>query len=443
MSLSILVIDDSPEFLALADRLLRRHIEGAAVTLLEPNAVGLSDSGFGLGDHDVVLLDYELGGAGDGIEWLHNVVGLGSFPPTVVITSSADPYVAARAIKSGAVDYLAKPDVTGERLAAAVQQALEAGVPAQPSDRSASGSLSLASSSTTASTGATFATVVQDAERTHVLTRATSIGVAGAGGGPVSVRGYTIESKLGEGATAQVFLARRDRDGEVVVLKIVMPELLQSNEFLERFLQEAELVIDIDSPNVVKIYEQAFTDDGGFIAMEHLPGGDLRTAMEAGMSAERAVECFRQIARGLASIHAVGIVHRDLKPANVMVREDGTLALVDFGISKRAGASELTQVGSILGTPYYMSPEQARGREIDARSDLYAAGVMLYEMLTGERPFTGQGPAQVLYQHAYGDRPTLPPEYARYQEFLETVLAIERDERPADAALMLDLFDRL
>jgi len=139
----------------------------------------------------------------------------------------------------------------------------------------------------------------------------------------------------------------------------------------------------------------------------------------------------------------VGIVHRDLKPANVMLREDRSLALVDFGISKRSGASELTQVGSILGTPFYMSPEQARGQECDARSDLYAAGVMLYEMLTGAKPFNGNGPAEILYQQAYGDRPRLPAQHARFQPFLDAVLAIERDARPADAGQMLAAFDSL
>lgn len=439
MSVSILVIDDSPDFLQLAERLLGRHVDGAAVTLLDPNTIGLSDTGFGLGEHDLVLLDYDLGDAGDGIEWLRKVTALGPFPPTVVITSSADPYVAAQAIKSGAADYLAKPDVNGERLAAVVGRVLESARSAQIADRRASSTVAASSLIGAARAG----THLPATERTTVLHQGDTGAPGTQGSGAVRVRGYTVDSKLGEGATAQVYLARRNRDGQVVVLKIVTPELLQSDEFLERFLQEAELVIDIDSHNVVKIYEQAFTDDGGFIAMELLPGGDLRAAMADGVDAVRAVDYFRQIARGLSSIHAVGIVHRDLKPANVMLREDGTLALVDFGISKRSGTSELTQVGSILGTPFYMSPEQARGQEVDARSDLYAAGVMLYEMLTGEKPFTGSGPAEVLYKHAYGDRPRLPPEFSRYQEFLDLLLAVDRESRPADAARMLEAFDRI
>ncbi|MCB1742378.1 MAG: protein kinase, partial [Gammaproteobacteria bacterium] len=321
--MKLVVIDDSPDFLGLAEYLLRKALPECRVTRFDPNAIGLPDAGHGFEEYDLILLDAELGASGSGVDWLCNACETPGFPPVIVLTASRDPYLAARAIKVGAADYLVKADMKPERLAQVICDAL-----GQGSERSTtvqrSGRQGLA-------TGATRAGNRSHASRTRsASTRAASSSpaeeetlvldepLADIEEPPqeVSVRGYRIAEELGKGATARVFRAERESDGQEIVLKVVTPELLNEAELLERFLQEAELVVDIDSRHVVKIYEQAFTDDGGFIAMEYLPGGDLRCLLDGPLPEPIAVDYLRQILLGLEAIHAVGIVHRDMKPEN-------------------------------------------------------------------------------------------------------------------------------
>jgi len=157
--------------------------------------------------------------------------------------------------------------------------------------------------------------------------------------------------------------------------------------------------------------------------------GDLKQRMELKPSTEVAFNYMAHISYSLSAIHRIGVVHRDLKPENIMFRGDDSLALADFGISKRMGKSTgLTSIGQVLGTPHYMSPEQGEALEVDGRSDIYAAGVILYELLVGEKPFPAQTLAALIYQHVHGDLPTLPAELSQYQFIIDKVLA----KKPAD-----------
>ena len=163
-----------------------------------------------------------------------------------------------------------------------------------------------------------------------------------------------------------------------------VPDFSDGIGAFDRFLQEYEMIAELDHPTIVGIYDLGVSDDHAHIAMEYLPGGDLRRQIESGVLESDAVEYTRQISSALANLHSVGILHRDLKPGNIMLRDDGSIALIDFGLAKRtARRQDITGRGEIIGTPYYMSPEQGRGHEVDERSDVYRLGVMGYERLTG------------------------------------------------------------
>ena len=172
--------------------------------------------------------------------------------------------------------------------------------------------------------------------------------------------------------------------------------------------------------------------------MEHLPGGDLKTRIAEGISPEFAVGYLADIAQGLEAVHNAGVVHRDLKPTNIMFRDDGSLALTDFGLSRSSeDVASLTTSGEILGTPMYMSPEQGTGEVADARSDLYSAGIMFYEMLVGERPFTAPSAPFLIYQHIQAAVPRLPEGLTRFQALVDALLAKAPVDRVPSARALL------
>jgi eukaryotic-like serine/threonine-protein kinase len=186
---------------------------------------------------------------------------------------------------------------------------------------------------------------------------------------------------------------------------------------------------------VVQIYELDVADDHAFILMEFFPTGDLRARMRRGIVPLDAVRILRQMAAALAAIHAAGVLHRDLKPGNVMLRADGSIALIDFGLAKQLTLdAEITATGEIFGTPYYMSPEQGHGRDVDARSDVYSLGVIFYEMLTGKKPFLAPSPMAVIYKHSHAPIPRLPEDLAHLQPLLDKLLGKEPQDRYQSAA---------
>lgn len=205
---------------------------------------------------------------------------------------------------------------------------------------------------------------------------------------------YRVGQRIGSGGMADVWLAEDTHLQRQVALKVLHGRFAQDREFVERFRREAEAAAGLQHPNVVSVFDRGDVDGTYYIAMQYLEGRSLKELIDAGLSPEQAAALIRQVLEGARFAHRHGVVHRDLKPQNVIVDGDGKATVTDFGIA-RAGVSEITQAGSVMGTPHYLSPEQAQGQDVTAVSDLYSVGVMLYEALTGRVPFEGDSAVAV------------------------------------------------
>jgi serine/threonine protein kinase/predicted esterase len=265
---------------------------------------------------------------------------------------------------------------------------------------------------------------------------------------------YVVEEVVGRGGMGVVYAARDPRLGRRVALKVLSPHLSAHPEAKERFLQEARAASALDHPHICTIYaagetEPAEGETGGrlFLAMAYYEGETLKEKVARGpLPVEDALRYTAAVARGLAKAHAAGILHRDVKPANVLVTSEGVAKLLDFGLAKVAGVG-LTRSGARMGTVAYMSPEQADGRAVDHRTDLWSLGVVLYELLTGRRPFRGESAQATLYSilHASPEpirqlRPDLPEALA---DVVDRMLQKDPAARPASAADVLTHLDRL
>ncbi len=249
--------------------------------------------------------------------------------------------------------------------------------------------------------------------------------------GGVTIRGHRFIRQIGTGGMCSIYLAESERAGRIAVLKVFsqVPDVSDKVAGFDRFIQEYEIVAGLRHGHVVRIFDLGIADDHAYIAMEHFPLGDLRRRLKAPVPPATALAYLDEIASALEAIHSVGVLHRDLKPANIMLRADGSVCLIDFGLAKAdALAADLTGTREIFGTPYYMSPEQGHAEPIDERSDLYSLGVIFYEMLTGQKPFRGSSAMEVIYKHKRASVPALPAELAAYEPILAGLLA----KSPAD-----------
>jgi beta-lactam-binding protein with PASTA domain/serine/threonine protein kinase len=254
---------------------------------------------------------------------------------------------------------------------------------------------------------------------------------------------YLVESRLAQGGMATVYLGRDTRLDRTVALKIAHAELARDREFVRRFMTEARAVAQLSSPNVVAVYDQGSAGKVLYIAMEYVAGPTLREVLNArgSLSVRESLDVIEGVLTGLAAAHRAGIIHRDVKPENVLLGNDGAVKVADFGLARAAAAATHTKTGMIIGTAAYLAPEQVSSSTSDARTDVYAAGVMLFEMLTGTQPHTGESPLAVAYMHVNEVVPapsSLVPELPPALDAL-VALATSRDPdlRPADAGQFL------
>jgi eukaryotic-like serine/threonine-protein kinase len=391
----VLLIDDDATYRKLIRQHLLTAFEAPVVIEHAPGVEGRLAAEFWAAGCDAVLLDHAPAG-GSGLEWLSDGRARPLFPPVIYLLERPDATAAAIALEHGALGVVAKSRIDHRQLVQLLRDAEHA-------QRRALGAFRASPA----------------AEQAYKF-------------GHTLIKGVRCIRTIATSAISTVYLAESEREARLVVLKLLrqMPDSNERGSSFDRFLQEYEIIRQIHHPNVVQIYELGVADDHAFILMEYFPTGDLRARMRRGIVALEAVAILRQMAAALAAIHAAGVLHRDLKPGNVMLRADGSIALIDFGLAKQLTLdAEITATGEIFGTPYYMSPEQGHGRDVDARSDVYSLGVIFYEMLTGKKPFLAPTPMAVIYKHSHAPIPRLPEDLGRWQPLLDRLLGKEPQDR--------------
>jgi serine/threonine protein kinase len=259
------------------------------------------------------------------------------------------------------------------------------------------------------------------------------------------IAGYTLLEPIGYGGMAVVYRARQETLDRIVAVKVLSETFASSEEFLERFRREARTAANMRHPNVVTVHDFGQDERGvPYLVLEYVEGATLADLMDVGLDDARVPDLLDQIAAGLDYAHSRGVIHRDIKPGNVLLTEDGRAILTDFGLAWLLEGTQLTMVGGVIGTPEYMSPEQAAGDPIDHRTDVYALGVVLFEMLSGERPFTSDQPLGVLLKHLQAPVPKLlelrPDLPAAVEQVMQQALAKKPAERFASAGALAAAF---
>lgn len=260
---------------------------------------------------------------------------------------------------------------------------------------------------------------------------------------------YRIERRLARGGMATVYVAHDERLERPVALKLMHPHLAESADFVQRFRREARSAARILHPGVVSVFDQGVVHGQGFLVMELVDGPNLRTLLrrQGAFTLEQSLRYTRDVLDALRAAHRVGVVHRDIKPENVLVPADPPVRVTDFGLARAASEVSMSTTGTMLGTIAYIAPEVASSGGIDARTDLYAVGIMAYEMLTGHVPWEGENALQIA-QHHVNDSIPLPSESEPWiprevDDLIASLAARNPDERPQDADHALDLVARV
>jgi serine/threonine-protein kinase PpkA len=253
----------------------------------------------------------------------------------------------------------------------------------------------------------------------------------------LQIPGYTIVRPIAEGGMASVYLAVQQSLDRQVALKLL--KNIDNPAQLERFHNEGRIIASLNHRNIITIHDTGVVGGHYYISMEYLEGGDLEDRIAAGISHGAALNLLEVIGSCLDFLHRKNIIHRDIKPANILFHTDGTPILTDFGIAKqREIDTRLTLENTALGSPYYLSPEQAESKSLDGRADIYGLGIILYEMLTGTKPYQGASPIETILAHLTDPLPSLPTELRIYQDLLERMIAKNRDDRFESAGEMVN-----
>ncbi|MBS0365842.1 MAG: protein kinase [Proteobacteria bacterium] len=486
----LLVVDNDTRY----GEWLRHHLDvlcpQASVSLLNLSEFERWCGTFSGRDCDLLVLGAPFGAGPEdpqahGLALLRKLRDQPAAPAIIVLAEDGNELTAVRALRLGAADYLPKRLLTPERLNTAVTVALRrvekrvarrlaslalhsrAAAATAAADTTAGGSAVAAAAPATTATageeiyaaadapgGNSVAAPVEEVFAAHDAAddpvapgetelQPASVAALLAAANAEVIPGYTLRLKIGESEKAAVYLAHSAARGCGVALKVSKS---RRDEAQERMLLEREYtaVMAVSSPLVVQIYDYGTHGGHEFLAMEYLQRGDLKARILRGVSLAQALHYVAAIAAALQVVHKAHLVHRDLKPPNVMLREDDSVALIDFGLARPLDGGTLsTRTGVLLGSPYYMSPEQALGETLDARSDFYSLGIICYEMLAGQKPYTGATAMEVLQQHVSSPLPELPATLQTFQPFLRRLLAKSRDERFADAAAVIAAVEEL
>jgi serine/threonine protein kinase len=383
--------------------------QGAAVQSTSGSLIDVLGDLERLKSFDVLLVgcDFSKDGTAENptLQALRAITADPNNPAVILLTEKGSEYTAVQAIKSGAFDYVPKSLLGREQVLSAVQRAM--------------------------------------------LHRKGTLGKGdGTVGGVVRLFGYDMRRCLATRDSVSVHVAFSAERSREVVLKVLHRGRgsLARDENFERLVTEFKLLYDIEDNSVAAIYDFRVTSQYCYIAMEYFPLGHLGTQLDSKLTPAEALHYAREIARGLSIIHTAGVVHRDLKPGNIMLRDDDTVALIDFGISHSAHVAKAdpeTTQPEIAGTPYYISPEQASGATTDERTDLYSLGVILFQMLTGARPYVGATTEQILDQHRNAALPVLAGALAVYQPLLNKLLAKEPSQRFGSAREALEALEQM
>jgi tRNA A-37 threonylcarbamoyl transferase component Bud32/DNA-binding NarL/FixJ family response regulator len=377
----LLMIEDDARYCALIRHHLTCRWPDAELVVSSPVLHPIPAPEYVAQGFDAVIVSHDWPG-GRGIDWVKDLAARPRFAPVIFLSADNDDAEARQALQLGAHAALGKTKIDHDRLLDALATASGKQMQARADWRTSA-----------------------EAKESQRF-------------GEAFIRGYRRVRRLAAGPVSELYLAESEQAGALVVLKIARDQQAQNvlDSSFRRFLQEYEIVQRIRHPGVVRLYDLGVSDEHAYLVMEYFRAGDLRRRMRSALSPREALRIALEIARALSGIHQAGVLHRDLKPGNVMVREDGTLALIDFGLAKDSAlAMEVTDHGTIFGTPHYMSPEQGHGEPIDGRSDLYSLGVILFEMLAHEKPYVSDNPMAIIYKHRKAPIPALPEAAAAFQ----------------------------
>ena len=383
--------------------LIRHHVTcewpNADLVMRSTRAPGNLPPEFLAQGYDAVLVDQDWLG-GQGLAWLRDLATRRGFAPIIFLAQQIDGMTAREARIFGAFGVLSKQKFAHDTLVSVLAEAARVQRRAQADWR-----------------------VSPEAEASRRF-------------GSVRIPGYRCVRRLAGGSVSQLYLAESEKAGSLIVIKVTPSVRDESgvDQSFERFLQEYEIAHQLHHSSIVRCHELGVADDHAYLAMEYFPEGDLRRRMRSGISPADSLDVAAQIAGALAALHEAGALHRDLKPGNVLMRTSQRIALSDFGLAKHAALEmEITDPGIIFGTPHYMSPEQGHGEPVDERSDLYSLGIILFEMLAGEKPFTDSNPMAIIYKHRNQPVPRLPPAVARWQYLVDNLLGKLPSDRFASA----------
>jgi eukaryotic-like serine/threonine-protein kinase len=402
----ILIIDDDEDLRNILAHYLKQEWPDLQVEQFDPLEREMPDASFRLGAYDVIILDYMLG-RGDGLDWLQHFKARADCPPVLFLTGAGNEVIAVRAMKAGADDYQRKQELTREKLVTSVRELSKGKIEK------------------------TVAPEVAARMEGHEI------------GARIRIPGIKVHRLIGEGGMSRVYLASREGDDEPLVVKVLRSDVMGDKNALDRFIEEYNLVERIRSRHVARIHGHGVSGDLAYLVMEFFDGGDLNKRLSnKALDPEECLKIFRELMFALGDIHERGVLHRDLKPQNLMFRADGSLAILDFGIAKHVDAIDRTGAGEILGTPRYMSPEQVRGVALDLRTDIYSAGVLLFQMLSGTHLFDGETAVEVALHHLNTQPPDLPEHLGKYQRLLDKLVEKDREARFRNADEVIGFLSR-